>query len=138
MTRESAVSALSQSESDGVSRRVGQRIRQARHEHGMSLAQLGGTDLSRGFLSLVESGRSSISLRALAIVASRLKLPISYFVDDAPILPEASLRVSVDHAEAALGYGLYLYSRGKTEEALEYALWAAQANIARERQESQS
>ena len=95
----------------------------------MSLAQLGGTELSRGFLSLVESGRSSISLRALAIVAARLKLPISYFVDDAPILPESPLRISVDHAEAALVYGLYLYSRGKTEEALEYALWAAQAKI---------
>jgi len=117
---------------------VGQRIRQARQEHGMSLAQLGGTELSRGFLSLVESGRSSISLRALAIVAARLTLPISYFVDDAPILPEFSLRISVDHAAAALGYGLYLSSRGKTEEALEYALWAAQANIARERSESNS
>jgi transcriptional regulator with XRE-family HTH domain len=55
------VSALSEGGSDGVSQRVGQRIRQARQEHGMSLAQLGGTELSRGFLSLVESGRSSIS-----------------------------------------------------------------------------
>lgn len=95
----------------------------------MSLAQLGGTDLSRGFLSLVESGRSSISLRALALVAARLKLPISYFVDEAPILPEAPLRISVDHVEAALSFGLYLRSQGKTDKALEYALWAAQAKI---------
>jgi transcriptional regulator with XRE-family HTH domain len=98
----------------------------------MSLAQLGSDDLSRGFLSLVESGRSSISLRALSIVAARLKLPMSYFFDEAPALGAPGTIVSVDHAEAALGYGLYLRSQGKTAEALEYALWAAQAKITRE------
>jgi transcriptional regulator with XRE-family HTH domain len=33
-------------------------------------------------LSLVERGKSRISLRALAIVARRLELPISYFLED--------------------------------------------------------
>lgn len=47
----------------------------------MSLAQVGGTDLSRSFLSLVELGRSRISLKALAIVADRLDLPMSYFLE---------------------------------------------------------
>ncbi len=51
MTREATVSTLSEGESDGVS----QRIRQARQEHGMNLAQLGGTELSRALLSGVES-----------------------------------------------------------------------------------
>src|SRR5205085_2427786 len=119
--------------SDPVVRRVGERIRQVRKQRGLSLAQLGGDDLSRGFLSLVESGRSSISLRALAIVADRLKLPMSYFVDDSPDLPALSSPVTIDHVEAALAYGLYLRSQGKTDEALEYALWAAEAKIARER-----
>lgn len=99
----------------------------------MSLAQLGGHELSRGFLSLVESGRSSISLRALAIVASRLKLPISYFVDEVPLLPSSSGSVTLDHADAAIAYSRYLQIQGKTEEALEYALWAAQAKIERAR-----
>lgn len=97
----------------------------------MSLAQLGGHELSRGFLSLVESGRSGVSLRALAIIASRLKLPITYFVDEAPLLPQSMTGVSVDHAEAAFAYSLYLRSTGKTEKALEYALWAARAKIIR-------
>jgi len=96
----------------------------------LSLARLGGDDLSRGFLSLVESGRSSISLKALGIVASRLGLPVSYFVDEAPEL--TSSPVSVDHAHAALAYSGYLKSQGRTEEALEYALWAAEARIERE------
>jgi transcriptional regulator with XRE-family HTH domain len=58
----------------------------------MSLEQLGGGELSRSFLSLVERGRSRISLRALGIVAKRLDLPLRYFlegeedetVDDSP------------------------------------------------------
>ncbi len=61
---------------------VGRRIRARRTELGLSLAQLGGEELSRSFLSLVESGRSRISLRALAIVAERLESPLSYFLED--------------------------------------------------------
>src|SRR2546423_463909 len=71
---------------------VGTRIRAARLERGMSLADLGGEDLSRGFLSLVERGRSRISLRALAIVADRLSLPMTHFLRD-------------DAAEAAVELG---------------------------------
>ncbi len=107
---------------------VGQRIRLARKERGLSLAQLGGEDLTRGFLSSVEVGRSSISLKALSLVADRLGLPIAYFVDNAPDLLDLSvLQRAVDHAAAALAYGLYLRSKGKTAEALEYVVWAAQA-----------
>ena len=51
---------------------LGRRIRAARLEKGMTLAQVGGQDLSRSFLSTVEHGRTRISLRALSIVAHRL------------------------------------------------------------------
>jgi tetratricopeptide (TPR) repeat protein len=81
---------------------VGRRIRQARLERGLSLAQLGGEDLSRSFLSLVELGRSRISLRALTIVAQRLGLPLSYFLDDAPGVSEGAAELALDRAEAAL------------------------------------
>ncbi len=116
---------------DSVSQRVGQRIRHVRQERGLSLAQLGGKDLTRGFLSSVELGRSSISLQALALVARRLGVPIAYFVDDAPERPVSSTQLSVNHAAAALAYGFYLRNQGKTAEALEYALWAAQAVLPR-------
>jgi transcriptional regulator with XRE-family HTH domain len=109
---------------------VGQRIQQARHARRMSLAQLAGEDLSRSFLSVVERGRSRISLRALAIVAGRLGLPVSYFVDD----PVTSLDLdlaepTVDHVEAALAYSMLLRHQGKLEQALDYALWAARARL---------
>ena len=111
---------------------VGRRIRAARLARGMTLAELGGTDLSRSFLSSVEHGRSSISLRALARVARRLRLPVSYFVDSAPPL-DAPPPHSVDQAEAALAYSELLRRRGATEKALEYALWAAQVTLERMR-----
>src|SRR5947209_7805473 len=82
---------------------VGRRIRQARIDRGMSLAKLGGDDLSRSFLSLVELGRSRISLRALAIVADRLELPISYFLTDDPGTSETVAELTLDQAEAAIG-----------------------------------
>ncbi|MBV9279411.1 MAG: tetratricopeptide repeat protein [Chloroflexi bacterium] len=81
---------------------VGQRIRAARQERGMSLAQLGGQDLSRSFLSLVELGRSRISLRALTIVAERLGLPVSYFLEGAPGSSDGSVELTLNRAEAAL------------------------------------
>ena len=112
---------------DAISFRVGERIRRARQEQGLSLAALGGNELTRGFLSAVETGRSSISLKSLGLVAERLHLPVSFFVDDRPPIHEATGPTTVDHAEAALAYGLYLRSQGETEEALNYALWAAQS-----------
>lgn len=113
---------------DPVSRRVGRRIRRIRHERGLSLAALGGEDLTRGFLSAVETGRSSISLKALSLVASRLGVPMSYFVDDRPMLTGTALP-TVDLATAALAYSLYLRDVGNTDEALAYALWAAQSFV---------
>jgi transcriptional regulator with XRE-family HTH domain len=114
---------------DPVSRRVGERIRTARQEQGLSLAALGGTELTRGFLSAVETGRSSISLKSLDVVATRLRLPLSYFVDDRPMLHSVQSPPTVDHVDAALAYGRYLRARGKTAEALEYALWAAETTV---------
>jgi tetratricopeptide (TPR) repeat protein len=81
---------------------VGQRIRHARQERSLSLAQLGGTELTRGFISAVETGRSSISLKALSYIADRLDLPMTYFLDgqedSRTLLPELQL----DDAEERL------------------------------------
>lgn len=64
---------------DEISREIGRRIRRARQEQGLTLAQVGGSELSRSFLCAVELGRSRISLRALEIVARRLGLSVSHF-----------------------------------------------------------
>lgn len=80
---------------------IGQRIRRLRQERGMSLAQLGGQDLSRSFLSLVELGKSRISLRALSIVADRLEMPMSYFLEGG-VTGDATMELLLDQAEVAL------------------------------------
>jgi HTH-type transcriptional regulator, quorum sensing regulator NprR len=79
---------------------VGKRIKAARTKRSMTLAQVGGEELSRSFLSLVESGRSRISLRALAIVAERLDTPIAQFLQDEDATRVCEL--ALDYAEIEL------------------------------------
>ncbi len=107
---------------------MGRRIRAARQERRLSLAQLGGQELSRSFLSLVERGQTRISLRALAIVAQRLGLPLSYFVEEPPVLRDLA-EANLDHVTAAVAYSRLLYGRGELEQAFHYALWAAEVRI---------
>jgi transcriptional regulator with XRE-family HTH domain len=57
---------------------VGHRIRELRHEHKLSLETIAGrTDLSIGFLSQIERGLSSPSLRVLATLADVLGVGIA-------------------------------------------------------------
>ena len=55
------------------------RIRAARLEAGLSLAQLARDDVSRTFIHYIEMGRSRPSPRVLALIARRTRKPISYF-----------------------------------------------------------
>jgi transcriptional regulator with XRE-family HTH domain len=61
---------------------VGRRVRDMRRAKGLSLDRLAeGTGLSTGFLSQVERGLSSPSLRDLAIIAERLDIGITDLFD---------------------------------------------------------
>src|SRR5579872_1683611 len=89
-------------ESPTIGLHVGQRLRQARQERGMTLAEVAGEDLTRGFISAVELGRSEISLKALWLVARRLDLPMSYFLDgsEAAAAADALPELLLNEAEA--------------------------------------
>ena len=56
------------------------RIREARLEAGLSLAQLAGNEVSRTFIHFIEHGRSRPSRSVLALIARRTGKPISYFL----------------------------------------------------------
>lgn len=56
------------------------RVRQARLEAGLSLAQLARTDVSRVFIHMIETGKSRPSPRVLALIARRTGKPTSYFL----------------------------------------------------------
>ncbi|MDQ6741597.1 MAG: helix-turn-helix domain-containing protein [Candidatus Dormibacteraeota bacterium] len=77
---------------------LGQRIRRARLERGLSLAQVAGEDFSRAFLNQVEMGRSQPSTRVLRVIAARLGQPVDYLLGGADMDRE----LTVERARLAL------------------------------------
>ena len=77
---------------------LGQRIRRARLERGLSLAQVAGEDFSRAFLNQVEMGRSQPSTRVLRVIAARLGQPVDYLLGGADLERE----LAVERARLAL------------------------------------
>jgi tetratricopeptide (TPR) repeat protein len=80
---------------------LGERVRTARRERGMSQAQLAGEELTKGFISQVESGLVRPSVRSLQIIATRLGKSLDYFLGDAPLATEKRLAFHRLAAEAA-------------------------------------
>lgn len=56
---------------------VGLRIRELRTARDMTQAELAGPDFSKGFISLLETGRTRISLRAAGVLAGRLGVEVT-------------------------------------------------------------
>jgi HTH-type transcriptional regulator, quorum sensing regulator NprR len=80
---------------------LGERVRAARRERGFSQAQLAGEELTKGFISQVESGLVRPSVRSLQIIAGRLGKSLDYFLGDAPLATEKRLAFHRLAAEAA-------------------------------------
>jgi len=80
---------------------LGERVRAARHDAGLSQAQLAGDELTKGFISQIESGLVRPSIRSLQHIASTLGRPLDYFIADEPLA--ATKRVTFHRlaAEAA-------------------------------------
>ncbi|TMC54267.1 MAG: helix-turn-helix transcriptional regulator [Chloroflexi bacterium] len=57
-----------------------ERVREARIQAGLSLAQVAGDDVSRTFIHFVERGTSRPSRKVLALIARRTGRPITYFM----------------------------------------------------------
>jgi len=55
------------------------RVREARTERGLSLADLAGTEVSRAFIHQLEQGLARPSLQILELVAQRTGKAVSYF-----------------------------------------------------------
>lgn len=82
---------------------LGERIRKARLEAGLSQRQLCGDTITRNMLSLIESGRAKPSMDTLACLASRLGKSMGYFLEaQAVTSPNQSI---MDSARAAYTAG---------------------------------
>ena len=81
---------------------LGERVRAARRELGMSQAQLAGGELTKGFISQVEAGLVRPSVRSLQIMANRLGRSLDYFLGDEPLAAMKRLTFHRLAAEAAV------------------------------------
>lgn len=88
----------------------GQRLRALRHARGMRQEDLAGEEYSPTYISMLESGRTRASMKALEYLAARLGVSVSELLGGAP--PAA-------HADAALALARALAAGGEAERALE-------------------
>ena len=60
---------------------LGQRIRRARLDAGLSQRQLCGEYITRNMLSLIENGSAKPSMDTLRYLSEKLHKPVSYFLE---------------------------------------------------------
>lgn len=84
---------------------VGQRIRELRVARKLSQAQLAEPDFSKGFISLAETGRTRISLRAAEILAQKLGVSAADLLRRPEPGANANVELAVTRAQAALAAG---------------------------------
>lgn len=65
---------------------LGQKLKQARLDAGLSQRQLCGDKLTRNMLSLIENGAARPSMDTLRYLASRLEKSVSYFLEEQAVL----------------------------------------------------
>src|SRR5919109_3711638 len=81
-----------------LAKRIGVRIREARHRAGLTQQQLAGERYTKAYVSALETGIARPSMVALSYLSDRLGLPASHFLDEAP---PAWTRLEVDMRLAA-------------------------------------
>lgn len=75
---------------------LGEKIRTARLEAGLSQRQLCGEKITRNMLSLIENGSAKPSMKTLQYLAERLGKSISYFLEETAVLsPNLEIMFSV-------------------------------------------
>jgi tetratricopeptide (TPR) repeat protein len=91
---------------------IGERIRKARTEAGLSQAQLGAPHFTRAYVSAIELGKVRPAMKSLDFMAEKLGKPTSYFIEDA----EANHRRQ--ERAVTVARGNQLISEGRAAEAI--------------------
>ncbi|MDP9245708.1 MAG: tetratricopeptide repeat protein [Chloroflexota bacterium] len=92
---------------------IGDRIRQARTDAGLSQAQLGAPHFTRAYVSAIELGKVRPAMKSLEFMATKLGKPASYFLDDAD-----AVRRRLEYSAEVARVG-QLISQGKASEAID-------------------
>jgi tetratricopeptide (TPR) repeat protein len=97
---------------------LGQRIRQLRQTRGLTQSQLGGADLSKSFISLLEKDRTQPSLETIVLLARRLETSVDALLGQNDHLPDMvgegllALARDADHAGDRQGSARLLDAAG--------------------------
>jgi tetratricopeptide (TPR) repeat protein len=91
---------------------IGERIRKARTDAGLSQAQLGAPHFTRAYVSAIELGKVRPAMKSLDFMAEKLGKPTSYFMEDA----QADRRRQEQSVSVARGN--QLISEGKAADAV--------------------
>lgn len=89
---------------------LGEKLRQARLEAGLSQRALCGEEITRNMLSRIENGAAQPSMKTLRCLADRLGKPMSYFLDEQAV---------VSANQEVMESTRRLYDTGQFEQALE-------------------
>ena len=81
---------------------LGQRLRQARQEAGLSQRQLCGDTITRNMLSQIENGSARPSMDTLRYLAARLGKPISWFLEEQTVSPNQTVMAQARQADDPL------------------------------------
>ena len=65
---------------------LGEKLRQARLDAGLSQRELCGGEITRNMLSCIENGTAQPSMRTLQFLAGRLGKPVSYFLEEKAVV----------------------------------------------------
>lgn len=80
---------------------LGERLRQARLEAGLSQRQLCGQEITRNMLSQIENGSARPSMDTLRYLAQQLGKPVSFFLEEQAVsLPNQSVMEQARQAQA--------------------------------------
>lgn len=85
--------------------KLGERVRALRLARGLTQADLASNDFTKGFISLVETGRTRISLRAAQILAERLGVGVTDLMTQPAAAQEVRAELLLLEAEARLRAG---------------------------------
>lgn len=109
---------------------LGQRLRQARLEAGLTQRQVCGDLITRNMLSQIENGTAHPSMDTLRYLAEQLGKPVGYFLDEQPVVSNKTMMDQVRTAFAHKNYRqvLEFLSRTKNDDPVfEWELYLLEA-----------
>src|SRR5919199_871294 len=81
---------------------VGERLRRLRLERGMSQRDLAGPGTTYAYISRIEAGHRKPSLKAMRLLARKLRVPVEYLETGRPLLSTYDRDLRLSDAELSL------------------------------------